>query len=68
LQAALSGGDSIVTTGLILQEMLQEFSGARAHKELVERFAALPLIVPDRHDYIDAAGLRNLCRRPGAAR
>ena len=65
LQAALSGGESIVTTGLILQELLQGFSGARAHKELVQRFAALPLIVPDRRDYIDAANLGNLCRRSG---
>jgi predicted nucleic acid-binding protein len=65
LQAALSGGESIATTGLILQELLQGFSGARAHKELVQRFAALPLIVPDRRDYIDAANLRNLCRRSG---
>lgn len=63
LQAALTGGESVVTTGLILQELLQVFAGPRAHKELVQRFAALPLIVPDRRDYIDAAGLRNLCRR-----
>jgi predicted nucleic acid-binding protein len=65
LQAALSGGESVVTTGLILQELLQGFSGARAHKELVQRFAVLPLIVPDRRDYIDAADLCNLCRRSG---
>jgi predicted nucleic acid-binding protein len=65
LQAALSGGESIVTTGLILQELLQGFSGARAHKELIERFTALPLIVPERQDYIDAAALRNVCRRAG---
>lgn len=63
LQAALTGGESVVTTGLILQELLQGFAGPRAHKELVQRFAALPLIVPDRRDYIDAAGLRNLCQR-----
>jgi predicted nucleic acid-binding protein len=65
LTAALIGGESIVTTGLILQELLQGFSGARAHKELIQRFAALPLIVPDRSDYIDAANLRNVCRRAG---
>jgi predicted nucleic acid-binding protein len=65
LQAALSGGEAIVTTGLILQELLQGFSEARAHKELIERFTALPLIVPDRQDYIDAAALRNVCRRAG---
>jgi predicted nucleic acid-binding protein len=65
LQGALGGGESIVTTGLILQELLQGFSGARAHKELIERFTALPLIVPDRQDYIHAAALRNVSRRAG---
>ncbi len=65
LRAALAGGDSIVTTGLILQELLQGFAGPRARKEIVERFAALPLLVPDRRDYVDAAELRNRCRRSG---
>ena len=65
LRAALAGGESIVTTGLILQELLQGFAGPRARKEIVERFAALPLIIPDRQDYIDAAELRNRCRRSG---
>jgi predicted nucleic acid-binding protein len=65
LRAALGGGESIVTTGLILQELLQGFTGPRARKELVQRFAALPLLSPDRQDYIDAADLRNLCRRAG---
>jgi predicted nucleic acid-binding protein len=65
LRAALAGGESIVTTGLILQELLQGFAGPRDHKRIVERFAALPLLVPDRRDYTDAAGLRNLCRRSG---
>ena len=65
LRAALHSGDGIVTTGLILQELLQGFAGPRAHKQLIEKFAALPLLVPDRQDYIDAAGLRNLCRRAG---
>jgi hypothetical protein len=65
LRAALNGGDAIVTTGLVLQELLQGFAGPRARKELVEKFAALPLLVPDRQDHIDAAALRNLCRRAG---
>jgi predicted nucleic acid-binding protein len=65
LRAALAGGDSIVTTGLILQELLQGVAGPRARKEIVERFAALPLLIPDRRDYIDAAELRNRCRRSG---
>ena len=65
LQAALAGGESIVTTGLILQELLQGFAGPRARKDIVERFAALPLLAPDRQDHIEAAELRNRCRRAG---
>ncbi len=65
LRSALSGGDSIMTTGLILQELLQGFTGPRARKNIIERFSALPLLTPDRTDYIDAAEVRNLCRRSG---
>jgi len=54
-----------VTTGLVLQELLQGFTGPRARKDLIERFAALPLVGPDRQDHIDAADLRNACRRAG---
>ena len=65
LRNALEGDDMVVTTGLVLQELLQGFSGPRARKDLIERFAALPLISPDRQDHIDAADLRNTCRRAG---
>jgi len=65
LRNALEGDDMVVTTGLVLQELLQGFSGLRARKDLIERFAALPLISPDRQDHIDAADLRNSCRRAG---
>ncbi len=65
LRAALGGGEAIVTTGLILQELLQGFTGPRAREEIVQRFEALPLLVPDRPDHIDAAELRNRCRRSG---
>jgi predicted nucleic acid-binding protein len=65
LRDALEGGDTVVTTGLILQELLQGFAGPRARKDIIERFAALPLLPPDRQDHIDAAELRNRCRRAG---
>jgi predicted nucleic acid-binding protein len=65
LRNALEGDDIVVTTGLVLQELLQGFAGPRARKDIIERFAALPLIGPDRQDHIDAAGLRNTCRRAG---
>lgn len=65
LRAALAGGEAIVTAGLILQELLQGFAGPRACRQIIERFSALPLLTPDRQDYVDAADLRNLCRRSG---
>ena len=62
---ALEGGDTVLTTGLILQELLQGFAGPRARKDIIDRFAALPLLPPDRQDHIAAAELRNRCRRGG---
>jgi predicted nucleic acid-binding protein len=65
LRRALEGGETIVNTGLVLQELLQGFAGSRARKDIIDRFAALPLLTPDRRDHIDAAELRNRCRRAG---
>ena len=65
LSRALQGGEQVVTTGLVLQELLQGFHGARAHEQIVGRFAALPLLVPDRADHVAAAGIRTACRRSG---
>ncbi len=65
LREALAGADIVVTTGLILQELLQGFVGPRAGKDIIERFTALPTLSPDRRDHIDAALLRNQCRRAG---
>jgi predicted nucleic acid-binding protein len=65
LRQALDGGEIVVATGLILQELLQGFVGPRAREEIIERFTALPFLNPDRQDHIDAAELRNRCRRSG---
>ena len=65
LRQALEGGDTVVTTGLILQELLQGFSGPRARKDIIDRFSALPFLNPNRQDHIDAAELRNQGRRAG---
>ena len=65
LREALDGVDSVVTTGLVLQELLQGFSGPKAKETIIERFGALPLIQPDRQDHIAAAEVRNACRRNG---
>ena len=65
LKRALEGGESVVTTGLVLQELLQGFSGPRDRSRIIDHFGALPLLSPDRQDHIDAADLRNRCRRAG---
>ena len=65
LRDALSGGEAVHTTGVVLQELLQGYRGPRVRAQVVERFTSLPLIVPARDDYIDAAELRNTCRRHG---
>jgi predicted nucleic acid-binding protein len=65
LKRALQGEEIVVTTGLVLQELLQGFAGPRAADALLERFSALPTIAPDRDDHIGAAALRNQCRRHG---
>ncbi|MCZ6726948.1 MAG: PIN domain-containing protein [Acidobacteria bacterium] len=65
LSQAIEDGESIFTTGLILQELLQGFAGPKARDLIVEKFAALPLLTPDRTDHIEAAALRNACRRNG---
>ena len=65
LREALGGGEAIYTTGIVLQELLQGFRGPKAKARIVERFGALAMIVPVRDDYIDAAELRNKCRRHG---
>ena len=65
LVRAIEAGEALLTTGLVLQELLQGFSGPRARERILDRFSALPLLVPDRADHIDAAELRNRCRRGG---
>ena len=49
----------------MLQELLQGFSKPKAQQQIIEYFAALPLLVPGRDDHIQAGELRNGCRRKG---
>jgi predicted nucleic acid-binding protein len=65
LRSALEGADQVFTTGLVLQELLQGFAGPKARSQLIERFTALAFLQPDREDHIEAAEVRNTCRRNG---
>jgi predicted nucleic acid-binding protein len=65
LVRSIEAGETILTTGLVLQELLQGFSGPKARTQILDRFSAVPLLAPDREDHIAAAELRNHCRRTG---
>ena len=65
LSDAFTTGEQVFTTGIVLQELLQGYSGPKAQAQIVERFRALPLLSPNRDDHIEAARLRNECRRRG---
>ncbi len=62
---AIENGETLLTTGLVLQELLQGFSGPKSRDQIVDRFSSVPLLVPDRDDHVRAAELRNHCRRSG---
>lgn len=65
LQQALESGETLVSTGIVLQELLQGFAGPRNRQQIIERFAALPFVSPSRHDHIMAADLRTTLRQRG---
>ncbi len=62
---ALDSGQEIYSTGIILQELLQGFSGAKAREAIVDRFASIPMLIPETADHIQAALIRNKSRRTG---
>ena len=65
LREALASREAVHTTGIVLQELLQGFRGPTARDSIEERFASLPMIVPNRDDHVAAADIRNACRRRG---
>ena len=65
LVQAIESGETLLTTGLVLQELLQGFSGPKSRDQLLHQFSSVPLLAPDRDDHVRAAELRNHCRRNG---
>ena len=59
----LERGELVVTTGLVLQELLQGFQGPKAKRAIIKEFSLLPMITPEIEDHIEAAELRKRCRR-----
>lgn len=65
LRSALVQGDPVVTTGLVVQELLQGVAGPKNRSALLRRLGALPVLTPSVADHIGAAEIRNRCRRHG---
>ena len=65
LRDALIDGELISTTGLVLQELLQGLVGPKAPARVAERLAAADWVTPKRVDHVEAANIRNACRRRG---
>jgi predicted nucleic acid-binding protein len=65
LREALLGAQPVMTTGIVVQELLQGFAGPRDRDRLVERLTALGIVQPDLDDHVEASEIRNACRRHG---
>ncbi|MDO5672258.1 MAG: PIN domain-containing protein [Actinomycetaceae bacterium] len=65
LERVLTGSDIVVTTGIIVQELLQGALPSKARGLIEQRLLTLPLLHPTVEDHVKAAGLRNTCRKHG---
>lgn len=65
LREALLGAEPVVTTGVVVQELLQGFAGPKDRDRLLERLSALDIVHPDLEDHAEAAGIRTACRAHG---
>ena len=65
LRDALSGGEIVATTGVILQELLQGVVPERSRTQITGMLAALEYLTPSRGDHVAAAGVRNTLRSAG---
>jgi hypothetical protein len=66
LSDALIGGEPVLTTGLVFQELLQGFAGPKARGVIIERFSALPLPAIGRRDRVAAASSATPAVGPGS--
>lgn len=65
LEEAITRGETVLMTGVILQEVLQGFFVEKRFRDLEKRLQAFPLLELARADYVSAAEIRSRCRTKG---
>lgn len=60
----VTGGD-VVTTGIVVQELLQGIRGPKQRELLLDRLRALPRVEPRHRDHVRAAEIHTTCSRHG---
>ena len=67
LTALLDEDQSVVLTGLILQEILQAFRSDSTFRELSDYLESFPLLPLNRSEYVAAARLHRACASKGVS-
>lgn len=65
LRRSLEAGEALVTTGLIVQELLQGVLPVRTRTQVADRLGAIGVVQPTRADHVAAAELFTTCRARG---
>ncbi|MDP1808965.1 MAG: PIN domain-containing protein [Actinomycetota bacterium] len=65
LRQFIEDGESIFVLGVIIQELLAGIMDHKLFERVAEHLANFPMITLERRDYIEAAKLRNACKRRG---
>lgn len=65
LHQALVGGQTVVTTGIILAELLRGAVHKDSRAKILQNLTALTYLEPSREDYILSAELSSTCRKHG---
>ena len=65
LREALTQGDLVCSTGMVLLELLRGAVPSKASATIQTAFASLELIEPTTADYVAAATVGNVCRSVG---
>jgi predicted nucleic acid-binding protein len=65
LRKFIEDGEDLFLIGVILQEILSGISDEKLFTQLEDQLSAFPIIDLKRQDYVEAANLRNACRKKG---